>query len=138
VSLNSSTWFGLLDLAAAYGWNPMGVALPEWLHGVSSAGSSLDLMEWERSDLGYTSLMGGLVVLEDAINLAEALDRAFIDYEPRHDRKFHRVSLSELLGVDWDRPSVGAIAAVADLSRMGPFFVQGARSTNGREPNSLA
>jgi hypothetical protein len=63
--VNNRTWYQLLELAEAYGWNPMGTMLPEWLAG---------LMEWMSRGEAYPEGLGGgsytpissrLVVLED-------------------------------------------------------------------------
>jgi hypothetical protein len=64
-----------------------------------------------------------LVLLEDALNLADALDQAFLDYEPiRVPASFFLFDPANVaLG---RRPSVGAISEVRDFCRLGAFRIE--------------
>jgi hypothetical protein len=62
-----------------------------------------------------------LVLLEDALNLADALDQAFLEYEPL------RLPASYFLfdnGWVNGRPSIGAILEVINFCRSGAFLVE--------------
>lgn len=134
--VNNRTWYQLLELAEEYGWNPMGTMLPEWLAG---------LMEWMSRGEAYPEGLGGgsytpissrLVVLEDTLNLADALERAFLDYEPAQVRDAASVYRTE-----WDdyfinrqktagatsasnRPAMGVVLMLIELCRKGAFWIQ--------------
>lgn len=127
--LTTETWLGILDLAAAYQWNALGTILPgswhsleyslgDYLPGSSSAadggpnGNHTDREENAR-----------LVILDDALNLSDALDRAFLDYEPRRLRASTLLYAIEDPAVD-RRPSIGAISETSVFCRSGAFWVE--------------
>ncbi len=121
--VTNETWFRLLDVAEEYGWNPMGTVWPGvWDElEVALAGYSLDgpLHSNGHGPEGE----GRLVLFEDALNLADALEQAFIDYEPR------RVPASFFLFEPADpaltmRPSIGAMASLVDFCRSGGFWIE--------------
>lgn len=66
---------------------------------------------------------GELVILEDAMNLADALETAFLEYEPRRLKATTLLYAIEDPAVDM-RPSIGAINAVLELSKLGAFWVE--------------
>jgi hypothetical protein len=123
LSLTHAAWFGLLDLAQDYGWVPLGMGLPgPW-----------DLLDMELAGYSPVGVLPGQatqgiekiwpVTLEDALNLADALEQAFLDYEPR------RVPASYYLFEPADanvyqRPSIGAITAMVDFCRQGAFWIE--------------
>ncbi len=123
LGLTQTTWFGLLDLAQDYGWTPLGMDLPgPW-----------DLLDLELAGYSPVGVLPGNaatetprawpVVLEDALGLADALEQAFLDYEPR------RVPASYYLfepdhSTFHLRPSIGAIQALADFCRLGAFWIE--------------
>ena len=121
IHLTRETWYSILDLAEEFGWNPMGAVLPgqfqEYEH--SYAGSYLGFnLYWNGG-----SDEGRLVVFEDALNMADALDQAFMEYEPV------RVPASYFLFEPLDqtlpiRPSLGALSAVMGICRMGAFWIE--------------
>lgn len=123
INLTRESWYGILDMAETYGWNPMGAVLPgQYDHyEPSSAGYYLGTplsLYWNGG-----SQDGRLVVFEDALNLADALDRAFMEYEPV------RVPASYFLFEPLDRsfqsrPSIGALAAVIEICRCGAFWIE--------------
>jgi hypothetical protein len=123
VYLTREAWYGILDLAEEYGWNPRGAVLPGQYENyeLSPAGVYLGVplsLYWN----GGTE-DGRLVVVEDALNLADALERAFMEYEPV------RVPASYFLFEPLDqpfpsRPSIGALAAVLEICRTGAFWIE--------------
>lgn len=123
IHLTSETWYSILDLAEEYGWNPMGAVLPGQFqeYEYSSAGSYLGVslnLYWNGG-----SDEGRLVVFEDALNMADALDRAFMEYEPL------RVPASYFIFEPYDqtvpvRPSLGALSAVIEICRTGAFWIE--------------
>lgn len=123
VHLTGETWYSILDLAEEFGWNPMGAVIPGEFqeYGLSSAGTHLGValnLYWNGGSEG-----GRLVVFEDALNMADALERAFMEYEPV------RVPASYFFFEPLDqtsptRPALGALAAVIDICRTGAFWIE--------------
>jgi hypothetical protein len=122
LSLSTNAWYISLESAENSGWNPMG-AVPEAID--ESETISLDHY-WYIQELdtqAYISGEGSTVLLEDALNLADALDRAFLTFEPER--------------VDWSleyfnglfnptpklHPSIGTIKTLADFCRQGAFRI---------------
>lgn len=170
LSITSPAWFGILDIAEQFGWNPMGTVLPEWWLGGELVQFGYDLHEragyrrpedwptdpwptaWPAADLTgeggagdgddgdpYPTNGNGhtrLVLLEDALNLADALERAFMAYEPRrthHLADYFAPGLESPAGRT--RPGagayagigavgIGAIVAVTDFARLGAFSIE--------------
>jgi hypothetical protein len=123
ICLTREAWYGILDMAEEYGWNPMGAVLPGQFEAYELSpfgtylGRPLNLY-WNGG-----SNDGRLVVIEDALNLADALERAFLEYEPV------RVPASYFLFEPLDgsmpsRPSIGALSAVIDICRTGAFWIE--------------
>lgn len=123
LNLTRTAWYGLLDLADLYGWNPLGVS-------TSNGWQDLDI-PWDGydSEITLTGLPenptgnGRLVILEDALNLGDALEQAFFEYEPL------RVPASYYLFEPENeylrnRPSIGAISAVIEFCRLGAFWLE--------------
>jgi hypothetical protein len=121
--LTHQAWWELLDLAELYGWSPLGPLMAgEW--------SVLDL----GPDEGY--LPGGstrfveeaveanqVILLEDALNLADALERAFMEYEPvRVPASYYLFEPSDLNLSR--RPGIGAMMALIEFCRAGRFSVE--------------
>ena len=121
--LTCQAWWELLDLAELYGWHPLGLVLP-------GAWSILDL----APDVGH--LPGGsdryseevveasqVVLLEDALNLADALERAFYEYEPvRVPATYYLFEPAE--EALRRRPGIGTMAALIEFCRDGRFSVE--------------
>jgi hypothetical protein len=123
LSINGQTWNALLDLAEDYGWNPVGTMLPEW-HAWAGAGEGDEPEELDLFLGSYTPERSRLVVLEDALNLGEALGRAFLDFESCRVHSYPELALmgaAELPGIC--RPSVGAIVAAAGFCQQGAFWI---------------
>ncbi|HSF83755.1 MAG TPA: hypothetical protein VLA49_21160 [Anaerolineales bacterium] len=122
--MNNGAWFDILTLAVDYGWNPMGTVRDQWLPGINPGLDRFDLDEefWSGS---YISELGSLVLLDDALNLADALERAFIDYDPQPSRRYlpgYFNGAGEKNG--GLRAGVGVILALTDFCRCGAFWVE--------------
>ena len=125
--LSSSTWFSLLDTAEQHGWNPMGTVYPEWWMVPEGIYPAREYEYFQLLDGSYTGAETRLVMLEDALNLADALERAISAYEPRWTRfqEWGQVSLSGVfLPVKNARPSLGALSYMLDLCRLGAFCIE--------------
>lgn len=126
IQLNTRTWYQVLDLAEENGWNPMGTVQPEWLAGVADWMGSQLPEPVDLSDNSYTPEVSRTVLLEDALNMADALERAFLAYEPQ-GRNGHNSAYR----TEWDdwfgngsRPAVGVIVVLVDFLRTGPFRIE--------------
>lgn len=125
VILTQDAWLAVLDLAEAYGWKPWGTILPgHWAALEYSMGNYLPLSEDGEP--------GELVILEDALSLAEALEVAFLEYEPRRVKSSTLLFAIEDPAVDL-RPSIGAISAVLELSKLGAFWIENYNTTENQE-----
>jgi hypothetical protein len=119
LSITNETWLGIVDLAEEYGWNPVGAIFPgQWveLEPFFSGG------HYERPGNGNHD-GSRLVVFEDALNLADALETAFLAYEP----SFMPASFFLFEPRDWRvnlKPSIGAIQAVLELCHKGAFWIE--------------
>jgi hypothetical protein len=150
LSLTKEAWYGILELAEGYGWNPLGTRLPnQWVEqDFALAGYYLDEpSNWLDEDspvdgwaydrwVDDSETDGGrtdpaqeedfeprLVTLEDALNLADALEQAFIDYEPlRVPDSFYFFEPAE--EVYRLRPSIGAISETFQFCRAGAFWIE--------------
>lgn len=124
LSMNNQAWYGLLGLAEDCGWNPMGTVQPEWW---LEAGSAVvgypveDRSPWHGS---YTERKAGLVLLDDALNLADALERAWMDYEPERDFEFTLSLLAEWMRPMFlMKPGIGLIDEMIEFCRLGAFSI---------------
>ncbi len=152
LGLSTFAWREILRLALTNGWQPMGSAQPELpeadlLHAGMSARVWEDDWPWRerfsRSHgleaildsylpvlpeyAGARSARSRLVLLEDALNFVDALDRAYQAYEPV------KVPASYFLFEPDDpalalRPSLGALAATIEVCRQGSFSIEPWRS----------
>lgn len=126
LQLNTRTWYQVLDLAEEHGWNPMGTVQPEWLAGVADwLGSQLPDPVDASSD-GYTPEVSRMVLLEDALNMADALERAFLAYEPRGRNGHslaHRTEWDDWFG-NGSHPAVGVIVVLVEFLRAGAFRIE--------------
>ncbi|HLE14243.1 MAG TPA: hypothetical protein VI776_05805 [Anaerolineales bacterium] len=122
VCVTNRTWFSVLELAENHGWRPYGGVQPEWLWD----SGSLPLFQ-ESHDLlasSYTYDGGRLVMLEDALNLADALERAFLAYEPERVRSYLEMGLIGTFDpAHVGKPGIGVILEVADLCQSGAFWI---------------
>lgn len=117
-------WFDMLALAEQYGWNPMGTVPPNWaMHSAGFFGD--DGHSWEESGAGsYTSEASSLVLFEDALNLADALEQAFIEYDP-HPSSQYLPGYSNDWGENYDglRAGIGVVLELTEFCRHGAFRV---------------
>lgn len=123
LNLTDEAWFGVLDLAEAYGWTPMGTVQPGYWVDLD-----LDLQSYAPGLLGQAipgeNLMERrLVLLEDALNLADALERAFLDYEPVRVPTYYYLFEPDNPFFN-NRPSIGVILAVQDFCLHGAFWIE--------------
>jgi hypothetical protein len=122
--LTSSAWRWTLEVAEQSGWNPMGTIHQNLLTGLSM-GPFDDLFDMQPGNGTYTPLTSRLVMLEDALNLMDALEQAFLDYEPAPV-----CSCRSAFRTEWDdwkeraRPGVGILLALADFCRYGSFWIE--------------
>ena len=122
LNLAVSAWWGILELALDYNWNPMGAALPGQWHlevHMDSYYPSGALDWWGSGHDGQSRL----VLLEDALNLADALEHAFRQYEPARLPASYFLFEPDDPALRW-RPGIGALLAVIDFCRSGAFWVQ--------------
>jgi len=118
--LATSAWCGILSTALDYGWNPLGAVPSEYgMFVVIPPEVSMD--SYFPSD--HREQPERLVLLEDALNLADALERAFKDYEPLWmPASYFRFDPEDPFLRD--RPAVGTLLAVADFCYLGAFAVR--------------
>ena len=122
--VTSSTWYGILELAEENGWNPMGTLPPDPDDtGLVLAGlGSSDAGCWDGE---YWGDEGGLVLFEDALNLADALELALLNYEPQYIPSLHYYTIfGENNRSNGTQPSLGAIQGIIDLCYLGIFRIE--------------
>lgn len=71
---SGEAWIKVLNLAMAYGWQPMGTRLSSVIESYR-----FDTEEWDEWDGTYLTNDGQTVIAEDALALAAALERALHD-----------------------------------------------------------
>lgn len=126
LTLNNRAWYQILSLAEQNGWNPMGTIQPEWLAGVAAYIGGIQPPLVDTSPGSYTPEVSRKVLLDDALNLADALERAFLYYE-------HQPISSSNAGfrTEWDdwfqngsQPAVGVVVVMMEFCREGAFWVE--------------
>lgn len=128
LGITIDTWNKILNLAEVHGWRPVGMVgrdfrdLNKPLAGVFLGRPLLLQEEVHREKIGF-------VVLEDALNLADALDRAFLAYEPDYLPAgyffFKNQEIEDRL-----LPSIGAIREVIEFCKRGSFWIEPFRNSN--------
>jgi hypothetical protein len=112
-----------LESAENSGWNPMG-AVPETPDEPETI--SLD-QYWYIQELdtqAYISGEGSTVLLEDALNLADALERVFLTFEPeRVDWSYAEYFNGFFNPAPKLHPSIGTIKTLANFCRQGAFRI---------------
>jgi len=123
VCLTSRAWHSILEIAEQHGWLPIGAAQPEWLWG---SGNWLLLDEEQDQFPNQISYGDGrLVLLDDALNLADALERAFLAFEPERIRSYTDLTLSGVFGPARNgKPGIGTILEVAAFCQSGAFWIE--------------
>jgi hypothetical protein len=147
LGLSTPAWREILKLALKHGWQPMGSVPPE-APSTDFGFTGIYARNWEDEaawqedatvyhpaamlvsylpflpEDGYSHLEAiRLVLLEDALNFADALDKAYQAYEPV------RVPASFFLFEPGDpalgrRPSLGALAAALEVCSQGSFSIE--------------
>jgi hypothetical protein len=121
-------WHKILYLAEVHGWRPLSLLGPgnrDPFH--PTAGIFLGRPLILFGETHHDKI--GLVVMEDALNLADALERAFMAYDPIFlpaDYFYfgdHQVE-SRLL------PGIGAITEVIEFCKLGTFWIEPFRNGN--------
>jgi hypothetical protein len=148
LGLSTSAWSEMLKLALSNGWQPLGSVSPEapsmdivvagisWQNREGEVSWQEDeLIIYQPSAMLFTYLpfwsedghpnseINRLVLLEDALNFADALDRAYQAYEPIRVPTFYFLFEPDdpALG---QRPSLGALAAALEVCRQGSFSIE--------------
>jgi len=121
--INQSSWYGSLELAQEYGWNPMGTILPQPSYKmVSQVCNEFLYPDLWRGD--YWTYSGSLVLFEDALNLADALEDAFLKYYPvfvTYLNFFYPFRNNH--SAKKAKPSISVIRILIDFCRMGSFHI---------------
>jgi len=117
IRMNNWTWFGILDLAEKHGWNPHGTATPDRLEyaGYPPAEGGL----WFGA---YWEDQPRLVLIEDALNMADALEQAFIRYEPIRLPSLHPFHLAS--GNGDQPPGIGVVLMMIRFCQSGAFLIE--------------
>ncbi len=122
--LTAESWFKILRMADHFGWVPVGNHLFDVHEAPASAGTHLGVPI--RIDLDEDKLSGGLrkeVVLEDALSLAEALERAFLEYEAIRLPIIYYLFGDPVLEAKLP-PSIGVITELIRFCQSGSFWVE--------------
>lgn len=119
LTLSAQAWFGVLELAQAYDWNSMGTLSPASDLTQAIPGEE-DPWAWD-----YTPEGSRLVLLEDALNLADALQRAYHDEEPGEAWYSAGLFMQTLAAPpDEFQPAVGVIQEMIEFCRQGAFLIE--------------
>lgn len=128
LTLTRGAWYTLLDLAHQSGWQPMGTVRQGALQGLAT-GRLDDLPLADGGGGTYLPATRRLVMLEDALNLMDALERAFLAYEPQWLPTYSHFFHTERDALrDQASPGIGSLLALAEFCRAGSFTIEGRRS----------
>jgi hypothetical protein len=123
VCVTSWAWFSILDLAEQHGWRPYGAVQAEWLW--SSAGLPVHREGHDLMTGDYAYEQGRLVMLEDALNLGDALERAFLAYEPERLPSYTDMTMFAAFDPGpFGKPGIGVLLEIADLCQSGAFWIE--------------
>lgn len=120
--MTNGAWFDIISLAEDYGWNPMGAVNEELTLGLVGGFSEISLDRPDFRAGSYTAENGSLVLMDDALNLADALERAFIESDPQPSLDYLPIYTD-----GWEqtngslRAGIGVILAVKDFCQLGAF-----------------
>lgn len=121
VCMTNQAWFELLDLAEQHGWQPRGAVIPDFLWSSASYHESVTM---EIVSESYAPLEERLVMIEDALNLADALERVFLAYEPVRLPSWTGLRFGAPDRFQYGQPGMGVILAVAQLCQSGAFWIE--------------
>jgi hypothetical protein len=120
IRLSNQAWYGILELAEDYGWRPLGTILPQRY---GTAGIFYDDPSQWYGD--YWSVGERLVVIDDALNMGDALNKAYIDYEPIRQATLHAFSNDGGMGIiNRPQPGIGIVKIMAEFCHSGAFFIE--------------
>jgi hypothetical protein len=122
--LTRSAWHRFLEMARQAGWNPMGTVHPDLMVGLSSIYEEIYSVG-DHDNGTYTPKDSRQVMLDDALNLGDALDRAFLTFEPQAVSayaSFYRKEEDRIR--EWSRPGIGTLLELVDFCRSGSFFIE--------------
>ncbi len=117
IRMNNWAWFGILELAEAYGWTPRGTVTPDRLE--LAGFFQIDGIAWVGE---YWEGQPRLVLIEDALNMADALEEAFIRYEPIRLPSLHPFHLGSRNGNQ--PPGIGVILMMIHFCQSGAFLIE--------------
>lgn len=120
IVLTTRAWHHLLVMAEDHGWNPLGTVQPEWWQAVVVG---LGVEAPDIPELSYAPALSRMVLVEDALNLADALDAAWLAYEPLDLRRRGRRQSWSNGGLD-GKPGIGTVQAVTNFCREGAFWIE--------------
>ena len=118
VKMNNQTWYGILEMAEDHDWNPLGTVVSEQFEMAGFYGGEAVFGDYWSDEFS-------LVLLEDALNLADALEQAYLDYEP--------VRLPSLNPFLWNgefeilsrpQPGIGVIQILIAFFQAGAFTIE--------------
>jgi hypothetical protein len=120
IRLSNQAWFGILELAEDYGWRPLGTIMPE-SYGLAGPFSD-DPSQWYGD---YWSAGERLVIVDDALNMGDALSKAYVDYEPIRKETLHPFFADSDFGViNRPQPGIGIVKLLAEFCLYGSFFIE--------------
>lgn len=124
LTLTRSSWHRFLEMARQAGWNPMGTVHPDLMLGLTSVYDEIySLGDFDNGT--YSPRGSRLVMLDDALNLGDALDRAFLSFEPKPVSayaSFYRTEADRAR--EWSRPGIGTLLELVNFCRSGSFFIE--------------
>lgn len=124
IRLSTQTWYGILQMAEENGWIPMGTVNDHQ----AAIIDPVPLVYLELPELlpgEYWADETRLVLFEDALNLADALEAALYQYRPQFLPCLAVYALQDsLLNSNGSQPSIGALQLVADFCAFGSFYIQ--------------
>ncbi len=122
--LTRSAWYRFLEMARQAGWNPMGTVHPDGMVGLSSVYDEIYSIG-DHDNGTYTPADSRLVMLDDALNLGDALDRAFMTFEPQPVSayaSFYRTAGDRMQ--EWSRPGIGTLLELVNFCHSGSFLIE--------------
>lgn len=123
--MSTSAWFDIINLAEDFGWNPMGPVNDAWTVGLVDGYPETGLGKTDYWPGSYTGEEGSLVVLDDALNLADALERAFFETDPQPSLEY--LPGYENNGGQTDgslHAGIGVIQIVKEFCHLGAFWIE--------------